>query len=249
MGRSVFLTSSPCDDNVPAGVSLPCIFFTRNRFVMELQKRVAPGGVMTMVAAYPEDARGNDEMLATFAGCFAYHGMAFREAHMLDSRNSSDAKGLIAASDVVLLAGGHVPTENAFFHRIGLPALLQRFEGVVMGISAGSMNCCDPVYAQPEEKGEAIDPDFRRFIPGLGLTEIQIIPHYQMVKDNILDGMRLYEDITYGDSMGRSFYAIPDGSYVLVENGRALLYGEGYLIRNGKMRQLTVEEDIIQLPV
>jgi len=31
------------------------------------------------------------------------------------------------------------------------------------------MNCADTVYAQPEEPGEAVDPDYQRFIPGLGL--------------------------------------------------------------------------------
>ena len=68
-----------------------------------------------------------------------------------------------------------------------------------MGISAGHMNCAEIVYAQPEMPGEAVDPDYRRFIPGLGLTKYNILPHYQAVKDDYVDGMRLFEDITFRD--------------------------------------------------
>ena len=39
----LFLTSSPCDDNVPAGVKLPCIFNVRNRFVDNLRTCFTPG--------------------------------------------------------------------------------------------------------------------------------------------------------------------------------------------------------------
>lgn len=35
------------------------------------------------------------------------------------------------------------------------------------------MNCADTVYAQPEEPGEAVDPDYQRFIPGLGADDAE----------------------------------------------------------------------------
>ena len=35
--------------------------------------------------------------------------------------------------------------------------------------------------------------------------------------------------------MGKTFYAIPDGSFVLVEGEKETLYGEAYRIRDGKM--------------
>ena len=42
---------------------------------------------------------------------------------------------------------------------------------------------------------------------------------YQDTKNRILDGKRLFEEITYPDSMGREFYAIPDGSYLFIKDG------------------------------
>ncbi|MBE5798624.1 MAG: dipeptidase E [Clostridiales bacterium] len=241
----LFMTSSPCDDNVPAGVSLPCIFDTRNHFVDNLRAHWKPDSRLVVICSDAHNFPLNDEMCDTFTKCFNYHGLTVRESVMLDSRNERDAGRILALSDAVLLGGGHVPTQKAFFERIGLRALLREYTGVIMGVSAGSMNCRDVVYAQPELPGESIDPAYQRFIPGLGLSRVQILPHYQMVRDNILDGKRLFEDITFSDSCGRSFYALPDGSYVMRAGDEYTLWGEGYRIRDGRMEQICREGEHI----
>ena len=243
----LFMTSSPCDDNVPAGVHLPCIFDVSNGFVDQLRACFKPDSRLAVVCSDACNFPLNDEMLDTFTKCFLYHGLTVSQSVVIDSRNERDAARIITLSDVVLLGGGHVPTQNEFFARIGLRALLRDYTGVIVGVSAGSMNCMDTVYAQPEMPGESLDPGFRRFIPGLGISAVQILPHYQMVKDNILDGRRLFEDITYGDSFGRSFFAIPDGSYVLRRGEKYTLFGEGYLIRDGRMTQICCKDESIDI--
>lgn len=244
---TLFLTSSPCDDNVPEGCGLPCIYFERNEFVANLRRFVAPGGRFLVIAAYPEEHARNDEMAQTFAGCFNWHGMGFSQVDVLDDRNPELAAELIAQSDVILLSGGHVPTENAFFKQIGLREKLVGYKGVIMGVSAGSMNAADTVYIQPEEAGEAIDPTFVRWTHGLGLTDKNILPHYNQVRDNILDGLRLYEDVTYPDSVGHPLYVLMDGSYILEQNGTSTLFGEAYLLHNGVMEQICREGESIIL--
>ena len=243
----LFLTSSPCDDNVPESCGLPCMFFSRNDFVANLRSCVKPGGRFLAIAAWKEDHARNDEMALTFAGCFAYHGMVFSRVDVLDSRTQENAAELVAGSDVILLAGGHVPTQNAFFREIGLKRLLAGYPGVVMGVSAGSMNAADTVYAQPEEAGEATDPAYQRFFPGLGLTQKNILPHYNMVRDNVLDGMRLFEEITFGDSFGQTFIVLEDGSYIREGGGEARVSGRSWTIRDGVMAPLCGEEESIRL--
>ncbi len=235
----LFLTSSPYNDQVPPGCSLPCVFNEINGFVSLLKARFRPHCSCVVVAASPRAYALNDEIAYTLHRVLTWHGMAPSVTTVVDDRNAPDLPQLIAESGMVLLSGGHVPTENAFFRRIGLQALLQGYDGIVMGVSAGSMNCCDPVYAQPEEPGEAIDPTYQRFLPGLALTNVMVLPHYQKVKGTYLDGLRLFEDITLPDSRGRVFYAIPDGSFILVENGRAQLFGESWEIRDGILRPFT----------
>lgn len=243
----LFLTSSPCDNDVPAGVDLPCIFYRKNGFVRKLRRRVRPEARLLVIAADPESHEMNDEMAETFANCFEYHGMNIASVVLLDRRNCEYAAELVRESDVIVLGGGHVPTENSFFAEINLRRLLRGYNGVVMGVSAGSMNCAEVVYAQPEMPGESIDPGYRRFIFGLGLARTNILPHYQKVRDMILDDQRLYEDITFGDSFGRAFLAIPDGSYVLVEGGREILFGEGYLVAEGRIEQICADKEAVQL--
>ena len=120
----------------------------------------------------------------------------------------------------------------------GFREKMRRFGGIVMGISAGTMNCADDVYAQPELPGESIDPGYVRHLEGLGLTRLNILPHYQAVRDSRLDGKRLFEDITFADSMGQSFLVLPDGSYVLGENGHETLYGEAWRLADGRMEKI-----------
>ena len=243
----LFLTSSPCDNCVPNGLPIPCILDVRNGFVDALAARWKPGSSCVIVCADPDAFEHNDEMRDTFASAFAFHALTYKSFDLLDARNESDAQTLIGSSDFVLLAGGHVPTENAFFTRLGLRGMLQGYEGIVMGISAGSMNAADIVYAQPEEEGESVDPEYERFIEGLGLTSLNILPHYQMVKDNVLDGRRLYEDITFEDSIGHAFLVLVDGSYVLEEEDRCEVFGEAYLIFSGKMMKICDEGEMLSL--
>lgn len=238
----LFMTSSPCDDNVPEGVKLPCILFERNCFVKKMKQWWKPDSKGLIIAAYPDNYELNDEMRDTFYGAFTYHGMTFEELIMIDSRNDSFLEELIGDADFVMLAGGHVPTQNAYFERLGLKKMLLHFDGIVMGISAGSMNCPEVVYAQPELSGESIDPDYERYLYGLGLCNVNILPHYNMVKDNILDGRRLIEDITFEDSMDESFIVLEDGSYVMIYDGVAEVYGKAYRISDGVMEQICEEE-------
>ena len=107
------------------------------------------------------------------------------------------------------------------------------------------MNCADVVYAGPEFEGEAIDPLYERWITGLGITDVNIFPHFQRLKDEYLDGLRLIEDITFADSMGHEIVALNDGSYIMVDDGQTTLYGEAYLIKDGKQTQICKDEESV----
>lgn len=231
---TVFLTSSPCVYLAPRAILNP-----ENAFLDNLNRVLPPHPRCLFICSAPDDPGFTDRVSLEMAVAFAEAGISFSDLSKLDRRNQDDAQTLIWESDLILLAGGHVPTQNAFFHEIGLRQLLENYQGVIVGISAGSMNCADTVYVQPEEEGES-DPDFPRFLPGLGLTDVNILPHYQQVKDNILDGLRLFEDITCADSYGQCFFVFPDGTYLLIENGTQTIFGECYCLQNGQMEQICV---------
>ena len=81
--------------------------------------------------------------------------------------------------------------------------------------------------------------EYKRFMEGLGITNKMIIPHYQDVKNDIVDGLRVMEDITYPDSMGKEFLALNDGSFLVSVDGEESVYGEAFIIKDGKQLRLT----------
>ena len=202
--------------------------------LLDKLKNIWPANArVLMICADPRDYEKNDSVLYCLRGAFPMSGLSVSSVEMCDDRNEDLAEN-ICGFDVIILTGGHVPTQNAFFGRIGLREKLKNFDGILIAWSAGSMNCADIVYAGPELDGEAIDPDYKRWIPGLGLTSVNIFPHFQSLRDEMLDGLRLIEDITYADSMGNEILAINDGSYIVIKDGRTELFGEAYRILDGQ---------------
>ena len=218
-----------------------------NGFVDELRRCFPPECRALFLCSDPDDREATDYYAGLLKKRFEDAGFGFRSFRSLDGRNEEQTAELIGGSDLLIFAGGHVPTQNRFFQKIGLRALLLDYPGIVIGNSAGSMNSAETVYAQPELEGEGLDPDYQRFLPGLGLTKTMLLPHYQRVKDDVLDGLRVFEDIAYPDSMGKTFYAIPDGSWLLVEAGKEELRGEAYRIRDGGIEQISADGDAVYL--
>ncbi|MBQ8622463.1 MAG: Type 1 glutamine amidotransferase-like domain-containing protein [Oscillospiraceae bacterium] len=238
---TLFVTSSPYIDGVD-----PATLSDQNDFIDRIRSVLPENPNVVFVCSDPDDHAGTCTFASITAAAFAQVGIHFASYQVLDGTNAHRAYAMISHSDFVVLSGGHVPTQNAFFRRIRLRHILKNYRGTVMGISAGSMNCADVVYVQPEEEGES-DPEFERFAPGLGLTEVNILPHYQKVKDNILDGLRLFEDITYADSMGNTFFALPDGSYFYQDDDCLLLCGEGYRLKDGILELLNQDGGVLDM--
>ena len=235
-----FLTSSPFAVGSPD-------LNPENGFIRRLRAALPISCGALFICSDPLSHAFTDHIAGDMRRALEAAGVTLSAFRTLDSRNEKKAAEAVAQASLIVLAGGHVPTQNAFFQKIGLKELLRGHPGVLVGISAGSMNAAEEVYAQPERTGEAVSADYRRFLPGLGLTKTQLLPHYQLIKDDRVDGLRLFEDVTFPDSMGRRFFAIPDGSYLLVADGRETLHGEAWLIENGSMRKIAETNGVTAL--
>jgi dipeptidase E len=210
-----------------------------NNFVDKLKEVFPLNCSALFICSDPNAYELTDESAQEMKSSFENSGIAFSKYYILDNRNVKDAEILVSKADVLILAGGHVPTQNKFFNGIHLKSLINHTNKVIIGFSAGSMNSAEVVYSQPELEGEAVSKDYRRFLCGLGITRKMILPHYQFIKDKYLDGMELFEEITYPDSLGREFYALVDGSYLYgEENLTERIFGEAYLIKEGQIKQI-----------
>ena len=244
----LYMTSTPGGINRATGQ--PELLSNKNHFVDRLKGDWKPHSKCVLIASEPDDTKFNSAMAKTYLECFNRSGLSMDSIDVLDRREPKTVE-ILDRFDVVILAGGHVPTENAWFHQIRLREHLQHFRGIVIGISAGTMNCAEVVYAQPEEEGEAVNPHYQRFLEGLGLTKTKVIPHYNQTIDAVLDGKRLFQDITFPDSMGESFYCLTDGAYIRkdTKTKKEVLYGEAYLISDGEIGMISKTGGEFEIPV
>ena len=243
----LFLTSHMGEHYWEESGPIPQLIPEENNWREVLRAEIGDKKTGLLIAALPDEFDMNDSMAGDMMAAFKLTGYKVEEMKVCDNRNWEMLPQLINEAQFIVLSGGHVPTQNDFFVKIGLKELIHKFDGTIIGISAGTMNCADIVYACPEEEGESIDPDYKRYIPGLGLTTINVLPHYQYLKDVMLDGVKMVDDIALKDSYNKSFIALVDGSYLLVENGKSIVYGEAYTAYNGVMEKICEVNESLEL--
>ncbi len=207
-------------------------------FFDDLKKEWKNPSNILYIPCDPKASEENDNQLKRVLDAFVLSGLEVNEAKIFEEDKASSIEESISWADVVYLSGGHAPTQLAFMNRIGLKKALLDYDGIVIGLSAGSVNAAFFSYQLPELPGEATDPNFTRFAFGLDLTNIQIIPHSDAMQDFVLDGMKFIDDIVLPDSYGQRFYMITDGSYFKIKNGKSVFKGTGSIIEDGSIRPL-----------
>lgn len=244
----IMLTSSLGGSSKINGVRVPSVLIQNNGLLDNLKNIWTPNAKVLIICADPSDYKKNDDVCSCLEKSFPMSGLSISNIDKCDGRNP-DIVDTLKNIDVLILTGGHVPTQNRFMKQLQLKERLQHYNGIVVAWSAGSMNCADIVYAGPEFEGEALDASYQRWLTGLGLTDINIFPHFQSLKNEYLDGLRLIEDITYADSVGHEILALNDGSYIIIEDGKTTLFGEAYIIKDAQQWKICNDgESIILSP-
>lgn len=195
-----------------------------------------------LITSDPEWADYNEAEANLMPEALVAAGLGCTDSVMIDG---SDLSLLDNINDygLIILLGGHVPTQNAFFKEIGLKEKLSDYNGVIMGISAGSMNMAGTVYTPPEEEGEMVDPNYERFIDGLGLTDINVLPHMEEMLVEVVDGKSTIDYAAIPDSEGHTFYGLNDGDYIVVRDGIPTLKADSSIVfKDGVQSEITPEE-------
>jgi len=225
---TLFLTSSPClgwaGDLNPA-----------NGLIDAMRQALTRPIRCLLITSAPDDQEMTDRMAWEMREIFERADFGFDHYEVLDRRTQRYVARQLREANFIILCGGHVPTQNRFFQELRLRQRLRGWEGVILSISAGSMNAASLVYASPELEGETLDPDYQLFLKGLALTTVNILPHFQTLRDTVLDGRLLVNDIVASHSHQLPVYCLNDGAFFLIRDGRTELRGEAYRMRNGKL--------------
>ena len=250
MAKTVFLTSSlggytkKVKGNEVVKEIIKCD--NSNHFIDRLKMAVPKIKTFVFVASNPDGFEKTDEYANTIVQALNLDDFGIKKLIVIDHRFSDNIEETILSADVVFLAGGNVPTQNEYFKEIGLKSILNKYQGVVVGQSAGSINCAEEVYVQPECREEFYDKDFVKLISGLALTKIKIQPHMNRAKIDEIDGTTTF-DVCLEDSYTIPHYGIYDYGFIEINEGKAISFGKTLLFKNGECVELCGDGEKIEI--
>lgn len=237
----ILLTSIlPTDDyDIETEIATPIPMNNTNNLLDILNKNIEKRDRLVLIANDPENIEKMDTKINVIGSSFALSNLPFKEVMAIDIRNYKNAKDIILKSDAIILCGGKCIRQMKFFNKMGLKNILKEYSGLVIGISAGSMNLGDTIANFPEELA---DMGGEKWIKGLGFHNSIIIPHfdgecgkYQFVSP---DGINIAEDYILPMSAEKELLAIPNYSYILIDNDNYTYYGNAYKLKNGKITKI-----------
>lgn len=240
---NLFLTSNIGGIKKQNGNKIPIKFFENNDFLDNLKKAIKNNKKFVLIASDPDDYERNDLFLQIDIEALKISGLTFEEYLVLDGRGKKDVTSILKDCNLIFLCGGNTLIQNTFFNSIGLEKYLKNIDSVIVGISAGSINSASDVYNSPESSE---DLNNSPYLKGLGLTTINIEPHFKIEELDDKNYDFKHNEII-NESYKRTIIGLTDGAYILENCGECRLYGEGYIIKNGAINKICDNDEYINL--
>ena len=203
-----------------------------NGIVDQIKNSLNGNNAILFIASSPDDKEKIELYTKLLFEGLKLSGVSFKEYLVLDSSTVDKTEEYIDKANMIFLSGGDTYIQNEFFKRINLREKLEKFNGLIMGQSAGAINMAKDAFNSPEEMEES-EPIF---FEGLGLTDINVEPHFVLDSSNFDETERYQRNIILNESNNRDIYGQCNGSHILInEEGQALVCGETYLISNNEI--------------
>ena len=122
-----------------------------NKFVTQIKKYLKDNKSILFIASSKNDFEKIDIYSNLLFESLKLSGIAFKEYNVLDVRTTDRAKEFVDKANLIFLSGGNTFLQSEFFKEINLKALLENYNGIVVGQSAGSINMAKDVFNSPEQ--------------------------------------------------------------------------------------------------
>lgn len=139
------------------------------------------------------------------------------------SSTYNEIKEKISGSNLIYLTGGVPSMLVERLKKSGIVGLLENFEGVVVGRSAGALALCKKCVIT-YKSGSSV-----KIIDGLGMVNLTLKAHYKLGKDEELIELSKQQDI----------FAVPKGSALVCDNGNLSHINNVYFFHDGKRQNLS----------
>lgn len=166
-----------------------------------------------------------DKYFSFFLNMFTEKGINFENAYVVDGRmNVDEAQKAVEEADVVWLSGGDTLTEYNYLKQYGLEKIIKEHTGVVIGMSAGSINLAETSICTL-----SCGCYKKEIYNGLGCVNISVEPHFvkDVVSDEVLELSKKYV-----------IYGLCDDSMIVFSNKGTKFYGEIYKISQACIEQI-----------
>lgn len=183
---------------------------------------------LVFISAWPDEFSRNDEDAAGMHHMFVECGMGFSGFAVIDRRTApQDAQLMLREADCVFLMGGNPTAQMQLIREKALAGALQDHRGVLLGVSAGSIN----MARRALDIWESPVP-----YEGLGLTNITIKAHVNPGEAELL---RTLQQISAAQHL--PICAMEDESAIFIRRDGVDWLGCIRLVEDGEVRPLTQE--------
>jgi peptidase E len=199
-----------------------------------LKRSIWDMGRILFIASDPENHAKTDENTKDIMAWFQRLGIEFKAWEILDSRMpDGEQQRAIPRASCVFLCGGDTLAQINYLKAQNLLEPLRRFNGLVIGLSAGSINMGKRsiVLVNPYREHTWV-------YEGIGLVDITVIPHFDPGREAFYRTEAL--PLTYESPI----YGMCDDGVIAVRNGDTVHGGTIFAMEQGTIRQLRDEESI-----
>lgn len=200
-----------------------------------MKKSLKSNKKFVLIASNPFNFEQNDQFLEMDIEASKLSGLSFDEYLILDNRNKTKISEVLKDSSLIFLCGGNTYIQNQFFNEINLKKYIKELDATIVGISAGAINCAEEVFNSPEEEDDLSNSSI---LVGLGLTEFNIEPHFDINNDNTIQNKAVLNE-----SYKRVLYGLPDGSYINDNK----VFGKCYRIYQGNVELICQDNEVVKL--
>ena len=144
--------------------------------------------------------------------------ISFNESHLASFGNE------LKSYDVIFLMGGNPVNQIEIINNINLKSIINN-ASVVIGVSAGAINSSNEAiyYNDYNEKVETYK--------GLGLTNINVYPHFDINNNEFLKEVKMVSKI-------KSLIALPNDSFIRINNKSIELVGDCFKVDKEKVTKI-----------
>ena len=184
-----------------------------------LKKDIKNNMNIVFIASSFDNYERNDIKHKELVKLFNDININFNSIYLIDNRiDSNKSKELIKKSDIIFLMGGDPKKEMDSIIEYDLVSDIKTKEGIIIGVSAGSMNQITNVIYKDE-----IDNNILIKYKGLGFFNTNIYPHVDINNKEYLQ--EIFEVSKYGKIL-----CLPNSSFIRIENNKVDIIGEYYYI-------------------